>query len=467
MKRWHGPGGIAHVLRVGLPLLAGMGSLTAMHVTDRLFLGWYSQDALAASLPAGVTFFLLTSFFLGTAAYAGVLVAQHVGAGLAGAVGRVVWQGVYFALLSFVPLTLLALAAGPIFDAMGHPADVRGLEVTYYRVLMLGAGLMVLEASLAAFFSGRGLTRVIMCVNFGGMLLNIPLNYILIFGKLGLPALGVAGSALATVTAWASMAGVYALLIFTRDNDRLYGVFRNFRFDGGLFSRLVRLGMPGGAQVFLDVFAATVFIALSGRIGKAELTATSIVLSANTPAFLPLIGLSQGLAVIVGQAMGAGKPAEAVRAAGSAVRVMAVYMVVMAVFFLGIPDQLALIFRPNAADASFADALALCRPLFAWAVVLGFCDVVIHMVFGVLRGAGDTRYLMWAAAWVSIFALVLPAVAAVAFGGVGVVGLWGLFAGYAAILALVLFLRYRGGAWQTLRLVKPAGSGQDNGSPHA
>lgn len=467
MKRWYGPGGIAHVLRVGLPLLAGMGSLTAMHVTDRIFLGWHSQDALAASLPAGATFFLLTSFFLGTAGYAGVLVAQHVGAGQAARVGRVMWQGVWFAVLSFVPLSLLALASGPIFDAMGHPAEVRRLEAVYYRVLMFGAGLMVLEASLAAFFSGRGLTRVVMFVNFGGALLNIPLNYLLIFGKLGLPALGVAGSALATVTAWGVMAVAYALLIFTRDNDRLYGVFRGFRLDGGLFSRLVRLGMPGGAQVFLDVFAATVFIALSGRIGRAELTATSIVLSANTPAFLPLIGLSQGLAVIVGQAMGAGKPTEAVRAAGSAMGIMAVYMTIMAGFFLGLPDQLALVFRPNAADASFADALALCRPLFAWAVVLGFLDIVVHTAFGVLRGAGDTRYLMWAAAAVSLLALVLPAVAAVFLGGVGVVGLWGVFVFYAAVMTVVLWLRYRGGAWQTLRLVKPAGSGQEPGSPHA
>jgi MATE family multidrug resistance protein len=460
MQRWHGPGGIAHVLRIGLPLLAGMGSITAMHLTDRIFLGWYSQDALAASLPAGATFFLLTSFFLGTAGYAGVLVAQHVGAGLGDRVGQVVWQGVWFALFSFVPLVLLALAAGPIFAAMGHAPEVGRLEAIYYRVLMLGAGLMVLEAALAAFFSGRGLTRVVMCVNFGGAFLNIPLNYLLIFGKWGLPALGVAGSALATVTAWAAMAGAYGLLVFTRDNDRLYGVFRNWRFDRALFSRLVRLGMPGGAQVFLDVFAATVFIVLAGRIGRAELTATSIVLAANTPAFLPLIGLSQGLAVIVGQAMGAGRPAEAVRAAGSAMRVMAVYMLVMAGFFLGFPDQLALIFRPEAPDASFAEALALCRPLFAWAVVLGLCDIVIHAAFGVLRGAGDTRYLMGAAALVSALALVVPAWIAVSAFSVGVVGLWGVFAFYAAVMAVVLGLRMRGGAWQTLRLVNPAGPGR-------
>ncbi|MFP5259592.1 MAG: MATE family efflux transporter [Acidobacteriota bacterium] len=460
MTRWRGPGGIAHVLRLGLPLLAGMGSITAMHLTDRIFLGWHSQDALAASLPAGATFFLLTSFFLGTAGYAGVLVAQHVGAGLADMVGRVLWQGIHFAVLSFVPLALLALAAGPIFTAMDHPPEVRRLEVIYYRVLMFGAGLMVLEASLAAFFSGRGLTRVVMCVNFGGALLNIPLNYLLIFGKFGLPALGVAGSALATVTAWGTMAAAYALLIFTRKNQRLYGVLSGFRPDAALFARLVRLGMPGGAQVFLDVFAATVFIVLSGRMGRAELTATSIVLAANSPAFLPLIGLSQGLAVIVGQAMGAGRPAEAVRAAGSALRVMAVYIAVMATLFLTLPDQLALIFRPREADASFADALALCRPLFAWAAVLGVCDVFIHTAFGVLRGAGDTHYLMLAAAGVSLLALVVPAVAAVTLGGVGVVGLWGVFALYAAALAVVLWLRYRGGTWQTLRLVKPAGHGQ-------
>ncbi|HML56022.1 MAG TPA: MATE family efflux transporter [Solidesulfovibrio magneticus] len=460
MQRWHGPGGIAHVLRIGLPLLAGMGSITAMHLTDRIFLGWYSQDALAASLPAGATFFLLTSFFLGTAGYAGVLVAQHVGAGQTDKVGRVVWQGVWFAVASFAPLILLALAAGPIFAAMGHPAEVRSLEETYYRVLMLGAGFMVLEAALAAFFSGRGLTRVVMCVNIGGAILNIPLNYLLIFGNWGLPSLGVAGSALATVTAWAAMAGAYGLLIFTRRNDGLYGVFRGRALDRPLFARLVRLGMPGGAQVFLDVFAATVFIALAGRIGKAELTATSIVLSANTPAFLPLIGLSQGLAVIVGQSMGAGRPAEAVRAAGSAVWIMAVYMAVMAAVFLSFPDQLALIFRPNQADASFGAALAYCRPLFAWVAVIGFCDVVIHAAFGVLRGAGDTRYLMMAAALVSAFALVAPAWLAVTAFSVGVVGLWGVFAFYAAVMAVVLWLRCRGGAWQTLRLVRPTGEGQ-------
>ncbi len=456
MNRWQGPGGYAHVLRVGLPLLAGMGSITAMHLTDRLFLGWYSKDALAAAMPSGAAFFLFTSFFLGTVGYVGVLIAQNVGAGRPQAIGAVLWQGIYFSLASFAALVAIALFSEDIFAVMDHAPEVRRIEVVYFRVLMYGAGLMVLEASLAAFFSGRGLTRAVMLVNFGGALLNIPLNYVLIFGKLGLPPLGVAGSALATVAAWAVMAGTYAALIFTRHNDRLFGTRRSRRPDWALFKKLVLLGAPGGAQIFLDVFAVTVFIALAGRLGVTELAATSLVLSANTPAFMPLLGLSSGLAVVVGQSMGAGRPDEARRAAGSALRLMAVYMAVMAVFYLGLPETLAGFFAPREADADFASVIALCRPLFAWGVALGACDIVLHTCFGVLRGAGDTRFLMLSAGCVSFFALVAPAWAAVHWLRIGIVPLWGFFALYALTLAVVLALRYKGGAWQKLRLVEPA-----------
>lgn len=456
MNRWQGPGGYAHVLRVGLPLTAGMASITAMHLTDRLFLSWYSSDALAAVMPAGAAFFLFTSFFLGTVGYVGVLIAQNIGAGRPEAIGAVLWQGLYFTLASFVILALMSLGSETVFAAMGHAPEIQRLEVTYFRMLMLGAGFMVLEACLSAFFSGRGLTRAVMVVNFGGALLNIPLNYILIFGKLGLPALGTAGSALATVSAWAVMATTYAVLIFTRRNDRLFSTRRAFRYEGTLLRKLVLLGAPGGAQIFLDVFAVTVFIALAGRLGVTELAATSLVLSANTPAFMPLVGFSSGLAIVAGQAMGAGRPEEARRAAGSAMRLMAVYIAGMACLFLGLPDQLAALFRPRGDDAGFAAVVALCRPLFAWGVGVGLCDIVLHTCFGVLRGAGDTRFLMVSAGLVSFFALVGPAWAAVHFFRVDIVALWGFFFLYAATLAVVLSLRYRGGAWQKLRLVEPA-----------
>ena len=111
------------------------------------------------------------------------------------------------------------------------------------------------------------------------------------------------GSWSAAATTETAMAVIFAGRIFTRENQRRFGVFGDWRPNGPLFFKLVRLGAPGGAQIFLDVFAAAFFIALTGRIGKAELTATSLVFAANSPAFVPLLGLSSGLAVVVGQAM--------------------------------------------------------------------------------------------------------------------------------------------------------------------
>jgi len=456
MGRWQGPGGYAHVLRVGLPLLAGMAAITVMELTDRLFLGWYSQDALAAVIPSGCTFYLLTCFFLGTVSYVGVLIAQNVGAGRPGAIGAVLWQGIAFSLLSVFPLCALALAAGPIFALMDHPPEVQRLEAVYFRVLMFGAGFAVLETCLAAFYSGRGLTRTVMLVNCGGMLLNVPLDYLLIFGRWGLPPLGTAGSALATAASWAVMAVIFAGRIFTRENQRRFGVFGDWRPNGPLFFKLVRLGAPGGAQIFLDVFAAAFFIALTGRIGKAELTATSLVFAANSPAFVPLLGLSSGLAVVVGQAMGAGRPQVARRAAGSALRLMAVYIAVTATLFLTLPEWIAGLFGPRDDSPDFAAAVALCRPLFAWMALLGCMDIVTKTAFGVLRGAGDTRFLMLSAGVLSFSVLVVPASVALLWYHAGLLVLWEFFVLYTGMFAGVLWMRYRSGVWERLRLVEPA-----------
>lgn len=456
MGRWQGPGGYAHVLQVGLPLLAGMAAITVMQLTDRLFLGWYSQDALAAVIPSSCTFFLLASFFFGTVGYVSVLIAQNIGAGRPEAIGAVLWQGIAFSALSVFPLCALALAAGPIFAVMGHPPEVQRLEVLYFRILMFGEGFAVLETCLAAFYSGRGLTRTVMLVNIGGMLLNVPLDYWFIFGGFGLPPLGTAGSALATVAAWAVMAAIFAGLVFTRENQRRFRVLRDWRPHGPLFAKLVRLGAPGGAQIFLDVFAAAFFIALTGRIGKAELTATSLVFAANAPAFMPLFGLSAGLAVVVGQAMGGGQPQVAKRAAGSAMRLMAGYIAVTATLFLTVPEWIAGLFSPQGDSPEFVAAVALCRPLFAWMALLGVIDIVTKTMFGVLRGAGDTRFLMVSAGVLSFSVLVVPSFLALTRWHAGLFSLWEIFVIYTGAFAGVLWMRYRSGSWQRLRLVEPA-----------
>ena len=92
--------------------------------------------------------------------------------------------------------------------------------------------------------------------------------------------------------------------IFTKKNDLRFGVFSSFRFDRDIFVRLMRFGIPGSLQFTMDILAFTLFILLVGRIGRAELAATNIVLSINALAFMPSMGVSQGMSVLVGQALG-------------------------------------------------------------------------------------------------------------------------------------------------------------------
>ena len=165
--RWHEPQGYRRILEVSLPLVASMASTTLMLVTDRIFLGHYSVEAIAASTPAWPRSFTFQAFFLGVGSYVNTFVAQYIGAGRPGHVGRSLWQGLYFAAAASLLLVVLGWGGRVIFDAAGHEPEVRELEVVYFRTLMFGGGLMVLRDVLACFYSGRGLTRIIMAVTVG------------------------------------------------------------------------------------------------------------------------------------------------------------------------------------------------------------------------------------------------------------------------------------------------------------
>ncbi|NIA32028.1 MAG: MATE family efflux transporter, partial [Actinobacteria bacterium] len=147
------------ILRISLPLVLSMGATTVMEFTDRIFLGRYSLDALAASMPAGITSFLFTSFFIGTAGYVNVFIAQYTGADDRKGVGASLWQGIYFSIFGAIAMALIALTAVRLFAFIGHVPEVQKLEVTYFRILCYGTGASILGTTLSCFYSGRGLTR--------------------------------------------------------------------------------------------------------------------------------------------------------------------------------------------------------------------------------------------------------------------------------------------------------------------
>ena len=443
------------VLRVSLPLVVSMTTTVVMTFTDRVFLAHYSINAIAAALPAGITAFVFISFFADTAGYCNVFVAQYTGAGTLPRVGSALWQAIYFALAAWLIMVGISFVGGPLFRLVGHPAEVQQFEVSYFRILCLGSGIHILGMSFSSFFSGRGVTRPVMIIYIIAMFLNVPLDYALINGIWIFPELGILGAAIATVFSWTSAMVMLGILVFTRENDQVFKIFKNRSFDADLFRRLLRYGVPSSLQFSLDVFAFLFFVLMVGRIGKTELAITNIGIALDSVSFRPLIGFALGTSILVGQALGRNRPQEAVAAARATMVIAASYISVLIMLYVFFPQPLLELFRPG--DVSPDDFAAIKgRGVMVLRFVAAYLllDGIYMISTAVLKGAGDTRFIMWSIGLISIFGMSLPIYIGIEIYGKGLYYAWGCTVFFICQLAIVTFWRFNQGKWKSMRVIE-------------
>lgn len=445
-------------------MVASMGSVTLMHFTDRLFLARYSLDAISAALPAGIASFTFLSVFMGTAGYTNAFVSQYTGADDRKRVGASLWQGIYFSLLAGLLLALLVFVSEPLFRYIGHPPPVRRQELLYFNILTLGAGFVVLNAALAAFYTGRGLTWTVMWVNMSGACLNIPLDYCLINGVGPFPEWGIEGAAIATVLASAFSMTLFCALIFARRNRMTFGTWRNRAFDRPLFLRLLRYGCPSGVQFFLEVLGFTVFVQMVGRLGAVELAVSNIVLAIEMLGFLPMVGFHIGTATLVGQAVGRGRPEEGITAATSALHIILLYTALTAFVYLFLPGPLLALFEDVRHGAETSSSIRdLGAVLLRFVAVFSFFDALNLVFSGAIKGAGDTRFIMWTVGAVSLGVMILPVYLAIEVFKAGIYTAWTLLTLYSFALGTAFLLRYRRGKWMTMRVIEAVGEEDGRG----
>ncbi|MCF8145643.1 MAG: MATE family efflux transporter [Deltaproteobacteria bacterium] len=454
-QRWSKPYGYREVMAISLPLVASMGSITLMQFTDRIFLANYSVDAIAAALPAGIASFTFISFFMGVANYTNAFVAQYSGAKAFHRIGAALWQGIWFSILSGALLALLYFVSEDLFSLIGHSPAIYSLEVTYFNILTLGAGLAVLGSTLACFYTGRGLTWTVMLVHMTGAVVNIPLDYCLINGAGPFPELGIMGAAIATVVAYSTIVLTLGLLIFSRKNRIRFGTWKNRGFDRELFGRLMRYGLPSGVQFFLEVFGFTFFILMLGRLGDLELAVSNIVLSIEALAFLPMVGFHIGNATLVGQAIGREQPEGGVEATTSALHITLAYMMPLAALFIFMPEPLLSLFETAGQHpAQHREIVEKGIILMRFVAVFCFFDALNLIYSGAIKGAGDTRFIMWTIGGVCIGLMILPVYVAVEIAGAGLYTVWTFATIYACALGVAFMLRYRQGSWKRMRVIE-------------
>ena len=439
---------------VSLPLVLSMAATTVMEFTDRVFLANYAIDAIAAALPAGIAAFLILTFFTGVTTYLNVFVAQYTGAGEHRRIGPCMWQGIYFSMAAAIILMGLSWTAQPIFQLGGHPPEVQKLERIYFRILCLGGGFNVLGTCLASFFTGRGKTRPVMLINMIGMAFNIPLDYALINGVWIFPEMGIRGAGIATVCSWALIALLYAWLIFDRDNERLYGMRTGRALDGELFRRIIRKGVPAALQFTMDVLAFTFFVFWVGRLGKVELAVSNIALSIQSIAFMPAFGFSMGLSTLVGQSLGRNDVEGALRFTRQTITVLLTYTLTLGMFFVLAPKWILGIFIMS--DGNGASQAQLQKMgivvMRIMAMFISF-DAMYFTFIGVLKGAGDTRFIMWSIGLATFIVMVVPLTLVVEYAGGGLFACWAVLTLYVLSLFTVSFWRFRQGKWKQIRVI--------------
>ncbi|MEO5762067.1 MAG: MATE family efflux transporter [Vicinamibacteria bacterium] len=453
MGLWRGEAGGKEVLDLGLPLILSMMSVTLQHFVDRIFLTWWSPEAVAGVTTGGFAMWVVTGLFNGTAEYATPFVSQYVGAKREERIGAVVYQAAYFAVLAGALGWLLSFFVPSLFNLVGHAPAIREHEISYAVIIMQGTFPVVLMVAFSTYFAGRGKTRVVLGVTLAATVLNVFLDWLLIFGNLGAPTLGTRGAAYATVASQVFGALVYLALILNAPARDAHG-FKDFRFQPELFARLLKLGVPSGLQPSLEILGFTLFMFIIGDLGVAPLAATSIAFNLNGIVFLPAIGLGYGVSTLVARYLGMKRPALADRAIKSGLVISQIYMIGCSLVYVLAPAFLLAPYAMGADPATFGEVSRIATVLLRFVAFYSIFDMVNVVCAGGLKGAGDTRFPVTATVVISWVVMLIPTWWFCVRGSRGVYVAWVFATLYVVVLGVVMFVRYRKGAWKNLTVIE-------------
>jgi multidrug resistance protein, MATE family len=451
-------GSTRELLYVAVPLILSSGSVSLMHVVDRVFLAWHSEEATAAVLPAGLLHFTLASVAFGIANYVNTFVAQYEGADRKDRVAAAVWQGVYLTLIAGIVMAFCAPLAGPLFRLIDHGPLVQKLEADYFAVLCLGTLPMIGASVLSCFYSGRGRTVVVMLVNMVAAVINIGLDYVLIFGLGPIPELGIVGAAIATIAANVGSVALYCWLMFRGAAAEEYQIWQHRRFDRELFARLIRYGMPNGIMYFIDLTAFSFFILLIGQTGRTELAATNLAFNLNSLAFIPMMGVGTAVMTLVGTRIGEGRPDLAVRTTWTAFTLAGGYMLLFAGIYVLLPDVILYPYAAHTRIENFDVVRDHVVFLLRFVAVYSFFDAMVIVFGSAVRGAGDTRFSMLFGFLCGWLIMVVPTFVVWNYSGANLTVGWVTCTAYIIVLGIGFMIRFQGGHWKTMRVIEAAPS---------
>ena len=433
------------LVKISLPMVVSQGTFAVMIFTDRYFMSQIDAIHMAAALGGGVAAFFSFCFFTGLFSYANALAAQYLGAGELSKCSKVVTQGIAMTIMCSPLLVVITYFVSGIFEGVGHDPRQVELERIYYVILMMGVVITLAKTCVSSYFAGIGRTHIVMICDVCGMVCNVPLCYLMVFGKLGFPELGIIGAGVSTI-----VASTFALLLFVffylrKEHREKFYVMESFRLDWAILRRFLRLGFPSGLELFLNMAAFNLFLLMFQSYGVVQGASAAIVFNWDLLSFVPMIGINIGVISLIGRFVGANdmERTEEVMSAGFIIGIF--YSLALAVIYITFRFPLVEIFAPPTGDFSEIRELSAFMMIGLSSYVMA--DALIIVSGGVLRGAGDTRWLMYASVGLH-WAMLVAQYYVILVWGYGPRVSWLTFCAMIFVIAVVYLWRLKSGVWR-------------------
>lgn len=372
------------------PLIVNNLSIAGIHFADAVMAGRLGAEALAAVAVGGSIWFFGFSFCLGIMMAISPIAARHFGAGNPELIGRYTRQGIYLGIfIALVLIFILYRYTQPALVVIGIDSEFRDLTTGYVHAIVLGAPAMFIFLALRFTTEGIGETRPIMYVSVFSLVINVFLNWVLMFGHLGAPALGAVGCGIASaITMWLMMIGLAVYMMLSPRYRRLRIFSRMAPIRPNALQEILALGVPIAITITAEAGLFNAVSVLMGTRGAAIAAAHQVAINFAMTMFMIPLALSSAITIRVGHALGAGNPQAARFSGGFGILVCGLFMSCSAAFMLLFRDAVVSIYTNDPSVTSIAVNLLLMAAIFQIA------DGVQIGSAGALRGYKDTRLPM-------------------------------------------------------------------------
>ncbi len=452
--------GLKEVLTVAWPASFSMLGRTLTQFVDGTMVSRLGPATISAQSNGGLVAFVPESFSIGVLSLVNTYVSQNMGAGRLRRCGQYTYAGLSVAMLLSLVICPMAIFARPLFALIGHAPDVQAMEVLYFRYMILSVPLTMSIRVLESFFYGLHKSGIVFIASAIANAFNIFGNWVLIFGRFGLPEMGLEGAAVASVLSWGLQFVILSAMFLSRPMHERFGTWFIRATRLSQCRQLISVGWPAGVSFLIDLSCWAIFSTiLIGSFGTQHLAAASAAIRWMHLSFMPSIGISIATTAIVGKYIGMGRHDIARKRAHTAMFIAMAYMGLCGAAFLLLRHEMVAMFihvSPAQAAEGFnrTDMIVFGGRIMICAAMFQLFDALGIVFSGALKGAGDTLWPMLATGSLVIVVMIGGGTAMVHYlPELTSLGPYIAATAYIILLGIAVAWRFESGAWRKIDLL--------------